>query len=108
MFKLIDDPELIWWPVVIEQPADGGAVNKHKIECQFLLLDEDAYAEHAVQGDAKFIRHTLRDWKLVADEKGNDIPFSKKALGQLIARGYVQVAIVRAYNEMRLGYVRKN
>lgn len=108
MFKLIDDPELIWWPVVIEQPIDGGKVQKHKIEIQFLLLDEDAYAAQASNGDLAFIRYVVRDWKHVCDASGNEIDFSEPVLNRLISRGYVQVAIVRAYNEMRLGYVRKN
>jgi hypothetical protein len=56
MFTIMNNP-IVWWPVVINMPIDGGETSKHEVSLQFEILTEDEYDEIALKGEKAILKH---------------------------------------------------
>lgn len=109
MFQVTDDPEIVWWPVVIKVPVDGGKTVDHKIECQFEILDDDAHNKLSLKGDTEFLKQVTKDWKHVCKNDETPLEFTKSNLTKLMRRKpYFRVGLIAAHNDLRMGISSKN
>jgi len=106
MFKLTKT-RCVLWPVSVNVPLDGGAVEKHEIKVSFELLptsESDALLQGADTNKA-LLRRVIIGWEGIADEDGAEIVFSAEALEQAIDVAYVRVALLNAYFQASSGTV---
>ncbi|WP_336973415.1 histidine kinase [Sphingobium aromaticiconvertens] len=127
MFKIIAEP-LVWWPVLFAGVQEDGAVVENKIELRFVILGEDeidafgketaeflsgAATESSVEGEAgqpvvspsalsvQLIQRIARDWRGVAAENEEPLPFNAANLQSLLNVPNVLPAVLRAYGSCR-------
>lgn len=106
MFKVIKQRRVVW-PVLIQQPQDGGGIVERKVNVEFEDLPQPEQDEIYKSGgyDRDLMLRTVKGWKPgeFKDEAGNDIEFSEEALTALMDIAYVQAAFVKAYVELHSG-----
>ena len=107
MFKLQQKP-LVWWPVTIKVPVDGGQISEHEIQVQFELLDQDKYDELALKGDSHVVKQITKNWKDIADEHGETLPFNEDNLALLTNKIFVRTGILFGYMSAVSGAPIKN
>lgn len=101
------------WPVTVEFPVDGGRTEKATFDAEFRRLPQSRLKEIAQSIDANEITdvdiatEVLVDWSGVTDGS-SEIPFSDKALRQLLDIPMVATAIVVAFFSSVNGAKRKN
>ena len=95
----------IQWPVEVLVPADGGTTEKQEFTARFHILDETTFMKNAdaAKDDKEFISGFLIGWSDLADEEGNEIPFSDDMRDQLVSQSYIKVAILKAYKKATNG-----
>jgi len=113
MFKLDDNEETIIknWPVLINVPQDGGAVQKHEITADFLLLPQDQLddlmtASRDSEGgsvDVDILRRVVKRITGVADADGKALDYTAELLERLIKKAYIRSALVTTYFEAASG-----
>lgn len=101
------------WPVTVEFPTDGGRTEKQTFDAEFRRLSQSRLREIAQAIDTNEITDTdiatevLVDWSGITDGT-SEIPFSDKALRQLLDIPMVATAIVVAFFSSVNGAKRKN
>jgi hypothetical protein len=90
------------WPVEIETPSSGGKHEKHSFDAEFKRLPQSKVKElldSSVEenSDKPFVKAVMIGWKGIADEKGQEIPFSQEALEDLLEVPQAAKQIVFAY-----------
>lgn len=113
MFKLMDDEEEVIikdWPVVLSMPQDGGAVQKHEIRADFLLLSQDeidAQLEQSREGegnaDADILRRVVKRLGGIADAEGKVLDYTPDLLEKMLKRPYARSALISTYFEASAG-----
>lgn len=98
----------VWWPVVIEVPADGGLVKRLEVEGHFRLYADEDYATAFTRPAGELLDEALIGWRGIEDESGEALMFSPESLAQLkrirwAINGFVQ-GFINAHN----GAGRKN
>jgi len=113
----------VYWPVIINTPADGGKVKQHKIELRFIVgsTDETEDFLNRLQGIARDIDEAaaaakvralwadkITGWKHVMGAKKTALPFNSSNLENLLKLPFVIAAIFPAYTECCQGIEAKN
>jgi hypothetical protein len=111
------------WPITLILPVDGGRREKHTFDGEFKRLPQTRINEIVRQAramergrlnedegleDQDAAIELLAGWSNVVDDEGNEIPFSTKALDQLLEIPTVAGQIVRAWFESLEVAKRKN
>jgi hypothetical protein len=114
------------WPVPFDLPIDGGRHERRSFDARFKRLPQSRIDELLEAGqrrvaamragepldgmvdDASVARELVIGWSGITDEVGEEIPFSAKALEQLIEVPMVAQAIVQAWGNSLQGAKRKN
>lgn len=96
MFKLANK-NLVWWPVTIDVPVDGGKTQPFEIEVLFDLMTKAA-AREAASGEqvAAVVAPRVIDWRNVADDSGTPLPCTSANVAAMFELPYVERAIVGA------------
>lgn len=101
------------WPVTVEFPVDGGRFEKQTFDVQFKRIAQDRIRAtyDAIQAgeieDDQLCRDLVVGWSGVTDGKG-EVPFSEKALSDLLLVPLVSAAIVTAWLDSLTKAKRKN
>ena len=107
------------WPVTFDIPVDGGRHERQTFDGEFKRLPQSKVGSMVAElarldetGDIDRISELAGDvligWSGVTDDNGKDIPFSQKALDQLLEVPMLGVAILKAYMDSIKGAKRKN
>lgn len=127
MFRIVNE-RLAWWPVIFPGVSEDGNVIENKIELRFRILDEDEFPEFmakladtaalanpSVAADAasgmapdspsllaaRLLSPIVRDWRGVASENGEPLPYSEETFRLLLRQPGVSGAVGRAYINCR-------
>lgn len=90
------------WPVTVEFPVDGGRFEKQTFDVQFKRIGQDRIREiheliHAGEiDDDGLCRELVVGWSGIEDGKG-EVPYSEKALNDLLMAPLVTAAIVTSW-----------
>lgn len=105
-----------WWPVIFPGVTEDGEIVENRFELRFNLLDEDEHFEllreaagigdkgsGAKFGDvaAPFVERMAADWRGVAAENGDALPFTAENVKLVVRQPGVWAAITRAYAACR-------
>lgn len=107
------------WPVTVEIPIDGGRFDRQTFDAEFKRLPQSKVAPMVAElsrlddlGDLSRITEVAADlvigWSGVTGDDGKDIPYSQKALEQLLEVPFLAVAVLKAYMDSIKGAKRKN
>lgn len=107
MFKLKEN-NVVWWPVTITQPEDGGKVTEHKCQIQYELVNQDKFDELARQGDIVLLNRIVKGWQEISGTDNNDLTFTKKNTAAFFQVPYIRVSLINAYMSAVSGAPAKN
>lgn len=107
MFTVINNP-IVWWPVIISVPVDGGKTSDHEISLQLEILDEDEYNEIAIKGEKAILKHVIKGWKHIDDIDGKAMKFTPENLDVLLKKSFVHRSFMIGYVNAAIGVVVKN
>lgn len=102
------------WPVTFNVPVDGGRHDSQTFDASFKRKPQKWIRDIVKRIDADDVidtdvaRQVLVGWSGVNDENGKEIPFSQKALDQLLEVPTLASAIVLAYFNSVAGVKVKN
>jgi hypothetical protein len=102
------------WPVTVEIPIDGGRFDRQTFDAEFKRLPQArnnaivAAAKAEATTDLEVADEVLVGWKGIADDAGEDVPYSETAKAQLLDVPGVSAALVEAYLKSLIGAKRKN
>lgn len=102
------------WPIAFDLPVDGGRMQRQTFDGEFRRLSQSRITEIGNQikteeiTDAALAAEVLTGWNGVTDDDGKEVPFSQKALEQLLDVPMLAAAIALAYFESLQGAKRKN
>lgn len=102
------EPKLVWWPVNIQEPKDGGRFTVHAVKVQYEILPETVKDEAAAAGDPNFLTQVVRDWKDFQEDDNSQIPFTPEALADFCELSWVKSALIQTYFVAANGGRRKN
>lgn len=120
MFKLVKE-RLVWWPVRVTIPTDGGDVEEQSFSLKFRVRDVDGNREllasapamapsgtadkpQLSESYADFVLQLATDWKDVAEEGAKDqLPFSRANLIDAMKVPGAFMAVLEAYRSCSLG-----
>lgn len=111
---VLSQSESYSWPVTLELPTDGGRYDRQTFDGEFKRLSQTRIREIGKQiedgdvTDAEIAAEVLVGWSGITDDKGEAIPFSAKALQQLLDVPMLASAVVLAYFASLQGGKRKN
>lgn len=107
MFTVMNNP-IIWWPVVINVPIDGGKTSGHEVSLQLEILDEDEYNEIALKGEKAVLKRVIKGWKHIDDIDGKAMKFTPTNLDVLLKKAFVHRSFLIGYVNASVGVVVKN
>lgn len=107
------------WPVSFDIPVDGGRHERQTFDGEFKRLPQSRVgplvAELQQLEDLRELdritelaKEVLVGWSGVTGDDGKEIPFSEKAVGQLLEVPLLAVSIIKAYMDSIKGAKRKN
>lgn len=107
------------WPVSFDVPVDGGRHERQTFDGEFKRLPQSKIGPMVAElgrledlGELDRITEIAADvlvgWSGVSDDNGKEIPFSQKALEQLLEVPFLAVAVLKAYMDSIKGAKRKN
>ena len=107
------------WPVSFDVPVDGGRHERQTFDAEFKRLPQSKIAPMVAELDrldaagdldrlTDMASEVLVGWAGITDDNGKDVPFSQKALEQLLEVPLLSVMILKAYMESMKGAKRKN
>jgi hypothetical protein len=119
MSFVLKQSETYTWPVVFDVPIDGGRHERQTFDGEFKRLPQSKIGPMVAElqrledlGDLERITEIAGDvvvgWSGINDDQGNEIPFSQKALQQLLEVPFLAVAVLKAYMDSIKGAKRKN
>lgn len=98
----------VWWPVIIEVPADGGLVQRLEVEGKFRLYHDDAYAAVMKRTQGELIDEVLLDWRGIKDASDQPLPFSPSAVAELKRIRWALTGFAQGFVNAHNGLGRKN
>ena len=107
------------WPVSFDVPIDGGRHERQTFDGEFKRLPQSKIGPMVAElgkledlGELDRITEIASDvligWSGINDDDGKEIPFSQKALEQLLEVPFLAVAVLKAYMDSIKGAKRKN
>ena len=107
------------WPVTFDLPVDGGRHEKQTFDGEFKRLPQSKIGPMVAEltkledlGDLDRLTEIASDvlvgWSGVTGDDGKEIPYSQKALEQLLEGPFLAVAVLKAYMDSIKGAKRKN
>jgi hypothetical protein len=102
------------WPVTFDLPVDGGLHETQTFDVHFKRMPQKWIREIAKKIDAEKVtdtevaREIVLGWTGITDEAGKDIPFSQKALEQLLEIPTLAGAMVLTFFKATAGIKEKN
>jgi hypothetical protein len=107
------------WPVTFDIPVDGGRHERQTFDGEFKRLPQSKIGPMVAElqrledlGDLERITDISRDvlvgWSGINDDNNKEIPYSQKALDQLLEVPFLAVAVLKAYMDSIKGAKRKN
>ena len=102
------------WPITFDLPVDGGRHQRQSFDGEFMRLPQSRIREigQLIESgditDAAIASEVLVGWSGVTDDQGEDIPFSKKTLEQILDVPMLATSVVTAYFGSLQGAKRKN
>jgi hypothetical protein len=107
------------WPVTFDVPVDGGRHERQTFDGEFKRLPQSKIGPMVAElqrledlGDLERITDISRDvlvgWSGINDDNNKEIPYSQKALDQLLEVPFLAVAVLKAYMDSIKGAKRKN
>lgn len=104
-FGSLDRPFEADWPVKVNVPQDGGTVAEETFTVRFRVLTDDEMT--AVEKHKEPSKELIRQAAIgFAQDAGAE--FSPALLEQMLSRGFVRLALNRAYGEFAMGSAAKN
>jgi len=107
MFTVMKNP-VVWWPLVIKVPIDGGETSDHEVSLQLEILNEDEYDEIAVMGEKAILKRVIKDWKHIDDVDKKPLKFTSENLAMLLKKSFVHRSFMVGYLNAAIGVVVKN
>ena len=101
-------PRLVWWPVTLYEPKDGGRSTQHLVDVQYELLSQAEKDQAASGGDVEFLQRVVRDWKKFEEADGTPIPCTEESRADFFETGWIMIGIVQGYFLANAGGRRKN
>jgi hypothetical protein len=107
------------WPITFDVPVDGGRHERQTFDGEFKRLSQSKIAPMVAElqkledlGDLDRITEIagelLVGWSGVTGDDSKEIPFSQKALDQLLEVPFLAVAVLKSYMDSIKGAKRKN
>ncbi len=107
------------WPVAFDVPVDGGRHERQTFDGEFKRLPQSKIGPLVAELQrledlndldrlSEIAAEVLVGWSGVNDDKGSEIPFSQKALEQVLEVPLLSVAVLKAYMDSIKGAKRKN
>jgi hypothetical protein len=107
------------WPITFDLPVDGGRHERQTFDGTFKRLPQSKVGPMLAElakledlGDLDRMNDLATDlivgWAGVTDDAGKEIPFSQKALEQMLDVPFLAVAVLKAYMDSIKGAKRKN
>jgi hypothetical protein len=107
------------WPVTFDVPVDGGRHERQTFDGEFKRLPQSKIGPMVAElqkledlGDLERFTEIAADllvgWSGINDDNGKEVPFSQKALEQLLEVPFLAVAVLKAYMDSIKGAKRKN
>jgi hypothetical protein len=102
------------WPVSIELPVDGGRHEKQTFDVQFKRMPQKWIRDIAKKIDADQVidvdvaREVVVGWSGITDDAGKEVPFSQKALEQLLDVPTLAGSVVMEFFKATAGVKAKN
>lgn len=107
------------WPVSFDVPIDGGRHERQTFDGEFKRLPQSKIGPMVAElgkledlGELDRITEIASDvligWSGINDDDGKEMPFSQKALEQLLEVPFLAVAVLKAYMDSIKGAKRKN
>jgi len=93
---IVGNKKSVWWPVIINEPADGGKVQRRKIELKFDIEDPDDW-EKTDESIEQVLNRVITGWNHVDQAKDTPLPFDDESLKGLLKLSYARTAIWAAY-----------
>jgi hypothetical protein len=106
-FVFVKEP-VVWWPVKVQVPTDGGASADQAFEARFRVVSSTDFQTVFSRGVAALLMEVVVGWKGVKQADGNDLEFSPATLAMLIDVPFIATALADAYAELLAGGARKN
>src|SRR3990172_7807077 len=89
-------PKLVWWPVTIQEPKDGGGAVYHKVNVQYEILPESEKDQLITDGgDEAFLQRVIRDWKDFQEADGTPIACTPESRAEFVEISWVKSALVQ-------------
>lgn len=102
--KLVTD-----WPVVIQEPRNGGGVTLHKVKVDYEILSEsEKDALIAEGGDAGFLSRVVHGWQDFQFEDGGDAPCNDETKATFFDVTWIVTGLLAGYFLAARGGRRKN
>ncbi len=106
---VLDKERLVWWPVKVEVPVDGGETKTQEFEVCFKLVPVDD-PRSMLKTDR--LKEQIVAWRGVsmatADGGARELAFSAEHLATMLAIPYAHRGLVTAFVECQTGAKRKN
>jgi hypothetical protein len=102
------------WPVTFDIPVDGGRHEAQTFDAQFKRMPQKWIRDIAKKIDADKVtdldvaKEVVVGWSGVTDESGKEVPFSQKALDQLLDVPTLAASVVLSYFGSIAGAKQKN
>jgi len=107
------------WPVTFDVPVDGGRHERQTFDGEFKRLPQSKIGPMVAElqkledlGDLERFTEIAADllvgWSGINDDNGKEVPFSQKALEQLLEVPFLAVSVLKAYMDSIKGAKRKN
>lgn len=118
----IKKDNIVWWPVTVKVPQDGGKPEDVEISVKYKLItrsernefiglafnDDVANADHDVDRALALYRDKVLDWKGIENEDGNELPFSPENLEAMLDHTFFEMALSRGLFQASSGAAAKN
>lgn len=102
-------PKLVWWPVTLYEPKDGGDSINHKVKVQYEILEEKEKDETIADGgDLGFLRRVVHDWSGFQESDGSEIACDDESRSYFFNTSWVKNGLVNGYFVAAVGGRRKN
>jgi hypothetical protein len=96
MFQL-KKTNIVWWPITINEPTDGGLVTEHKCQIQYELLSQTEYEEFSKKGDVALLNRIVKGWKEILGTNNKDLPFTKKNTDAFFQVSFIRSSLINGY-----------